>query len=286
MERREIEKSVMNAQRRELTEYFVYKTLSKSAKDAYNKKILQRIADDELRHYNFWKTYTHKDAGPKNLKLWRYILISRIFGITFGLKLMEKSEKRAQVRYDKFSKSMPGARKIIKEEGEHEKKLTGLIDEERLKYTGAVVLGLNDALVELTGTLAGFTLALQNTHIIAMAGLISGISAAFSMGASEYLSTKSEESKSPMKAALYTSSAYVLTVLFLVLPYMLLRNIYLSLGITIFNAIMVIFLFNFYISVTNEACFRKRFFEMALVSLGVAALSFGVGYLIRVLFNI
>ncbi|MDI6704563.1 MAG: VIT1/CCC1 transporter family protein [bacterium] len=82
-----------------------------------------------------------------------------------------------------------------------------------------MVLGLNDALVELTGALAGFTFALQNTRVVAMAGLITGVAASLSMTTSEYLSTKSEGgAKSPFKASVYTGSAYVLTVMFLIFP--------------------------------------------------------------------
>ena len=78
---------------------------------------------------------------------------------------------------------------------------------EPYRYTGSIVLGLNDALVELTGALAGLTLALQDTKLIALTGSITGIAAALSMGASEYLSTKSEDvDRSPVKASTPISS--------------------------------------------------------------------------------
>ena len=57
------------------------------------------------------------------------------------------------------------AQKIAEDEERHEQKLLAILDEERLQYVGSMVLGLNDALVELTGTLAGLTLALQNTKL-------------------------------------------------------------------------------------------------------------------------
>ena len=44
-----------------------------------------------------------------------------------------------------------------------------------------MVLGMNDAMVEMTGTLAGLTLAMQNTRLIALSGLITGIAATLSM---------------------------------------------------------------------------------------------------------
>jgi len=160
--------------------------------------------------------------------------------------------------------------------------LLELLNEETLIYAGSVVLGLNDALVELTGALAGLTLAFSDVKIIALSGLITGIAASLSMAASEYLSTSSEESeKHPVKAAVYTGIAYILTVALLILPYLLLDNALLALAITISISIVIIALFNFYISVAKNEPFGRRFAEMAGISLGVAAFSFLLGFLIR-----
>jgi len=46
----------------------------------------------------------------------------------------------------------------VKEEDEHEHKLIAMLKEKKLNYMGSIVLGLSDALVELTGALAGFGL--------------------------------------------------------------------------------------------------------------------------------
>jgi len=284
---KETKKTISIAQRNEITEHFIYEKLSQSTKDIHNKRILKRISKDELEHYNFWKKYTHEDIKPDRLKIWIYFVISKLLGITFGIKLMEMGEEQAQVTYEKVSESVPDAKWIVKEEDEHEKQLIDLIDEERLRYIGSMVLGLNDALVELTGALAGLTLVLQNTRLIAITGLITGIAASLSMAASEYLSTKTEEStRSPFKAAVYTGSVYVLTVLFLIFPYLLFTNVYSCLGFTILSAIIVIFIFTFYVSVAQDISLKKRFLEMALISLGIAALTFGIGFLIRVFLHI
>ncbi len=136
--------------------------------------------------------------------------------------------------------------------------------------------------MELTGALAGLTLAFRDVNIIALSGLVTGIAASLSMGASEYLSTSSEESeKNPVKAAIYTGIAYVITVALLILPYLLLDNAYLALGITLTTSVVIIAIFNFYISVAKGEPFGKRFLEMAGLSLGVAAFSFLIGFLIR-----
>ena len=278
---------ILTAQKNEITEHFIYKKLSQSMKDPKHKKILRQISNDELRHYHFWKKYTKKEVPPDRWKIWLYYMISRLFGLTFGIKLMEKGEEQAQETYNKISRSIPDAKSIVEDEDVHENELIGLIDEERLQYIGSMILGLNDALVELTGALAGFTFAFQDTRLIAITGLITGIAASLSMATSEYLSIKSEDSsKNPFKASMYTGSAYVLTVFVLISPYMFFTDLLLCLGITVFNAIVIIFIFTFYISVAKDLPFKKRFLEMALISLGVTALTFIIGFLLTKFLNI
>jgi VIT1/CCC1 family predicted Fe2+/Mn2+ transporter len=120
-----------------------------------------------------------------------------------------------------------------------------------------------------------------------MAGLVTGIAASLSMAGSEYLATRSEPGElKPGKAALYTGAAYILTVTLLILPYLLLSQVYLSLGLTMLVAMLIISLFNFYYAVAKDMSFWKRFAEMAGISLGIAALSFGVGVVIRGLLSV
>lgn len=275
-------KQFLKFQRNEITEYHIYRTLAKVTKDAANREILNRIAVDELRHYEQLKAATGQDAAPDRLKAGKYVLIARIFGLTFGIKLMEAGEATAQQNYGEYEDSFEPAGLMALDENKHEQELIDLIDEERLQYTGSVVLGLNDALVELTGALAGFTLALQNTKLIALTGAITGIAAAFSMAASEYLSTKAEETeKHPLKASVYTGTAYIFTVLVLIAPYLLFQNYFVCLAITLTLGLLIIASFNYYISVAKDLDFRHRFLEMAGLSLGVAAISFLTGFLLR-----
>jgi vacuolar iron transporter family protein len=277
-----IQKKILEFQKNEITEYLIYSKLSDSTKNKANKDILKRIAGDEMKHYGIWKKHSDREVIPDRAKVLKYFLISRIFGLTFGIKLMELGEQGAQKAYKAVSKQVPEALDIAAEENGHEKGLIGLIDEERIRYVGSVVLGLNDALVELTGALAGLTFALQNPRLVATAGFITGIAASLSMAASEYLSTKSEAgAKNPLKACVYTGIAYILTVLVLIAPFLLLNDLYLSLGITLTNAIIIIFVFTFYLSVAKDLPFKKRFFEMAVISLGIAALSFIIGLFVR-----
>lgn len=277
-----VRKQVLGFQQTEITEHHIYKRLAKKVNSPENAKIIEQIAADELRHYNGWKKYTNQDVEPRWFFVWFYYFISLIFGFTFGIKLMERGEESAQANYAGIADTIPEALKFQHEEDVHEEQLIEMLDEERLRYAGSIVLGLNDALVELTGALAGLTLALQDVKLIALSGLITGIAASMSMAASEYLSTRSEDtSKHPVRAAIYTGIAYIITVALLVLPYLLFANYILDLVITLTTAVAIIAVFNYYISVAKSESFRARFTEMAGLSLGVALFSFVVGYFIR-----
>jgi len=279
----DIRRKVIIFQQTEITEYHIYKRLALQIKSKENAKILDQIAEDELRHYNGWKEYTKEEIQPRWFFIWFYYFISIVFGFTFGVKLMEQGEEAAQANYAAVAQFIPEAVKYQNEEDAHEKQLITMLDEERLQYAGSVVLGLNDALVELTGALAGLTLALQNEKLIALSGLITGIAASLSMAASEYLSTRAEKTnKHPVRAAIYTGIAYITTVTLLVLPYLLFKNYYLDLGIALTTAVIIIAVFNYYISVAKSESFRERFLEMAGLSLSVALFSFIIGYFIRI----
>ncbi|MFO7918895.1 MAG: VIT1/CCC1 transporter family protein [Anaerolineae bacterium] len=283
-----LEEQILIFQENEITEHHIYRRLAKRVESPQNSHVLTKIAAEERSHYDDWHRYTGEDVKPNRWKIWKYDLLSRVFGFTFAAKLMERGEESAQEDYGALIEAIPEAESIMEEENEHEEALLEILDEERLRYTGSIVLGLNDALVELTGALAGFTLALQDTALIALTGLITGIAAALSMGASEYLSTKSEEDteKHPLRAALYTGGAYIITVFLLILPYLLLNNYYLCLACTLAIAVAVIAFFNYYISVATDVQFKERFLEMAGVSLGVAGLSFVIGFLVRIFLGV
>ena len=270
-------------QKGEITEYHIYRNLASLVKDPHNRSVLLQLADEELGHYAFWKKHTGRDIGPDRLKVEFYSLVARLFGLTFGIKLMENRESEAVETYRAISVYIPEAAGILRHEEEHEVRIIGLLDEKSLRYVGSVVLGINDALVEFTGSLAGFTLAFQNTRLVAATGLIMGIAASLSMGASEYLSRKSEGSETnPFTAALYTGGAYGVTVILLILPFLLMSDPLLAYAITLAMAILIIVLFTFYTSVAKDLPFLKRFAEMAAISLGIAGISFVIGILVRI----
>ena len=283
----EIRRQLIFAQREEITEHHIYNKLAGQTKNPENQKVLTQIAADELKHYKIWSAYTNKEVSPSQWEISKYYWISKIFGLTFGLKLMEKGEEKAQINYAQIASEVPEALAVAEDENQHEKELIGLIQEENLKYMGSIVLGLNDALVEILGTLAGLTFALQNTRLVALAGIITGIAGALSMASSEYLSNKAEGKHDlAIKSAVFTGIAYIIAVVFLIAPFLIISSVFIGLLVALVNSILIVFLFTYYISVANDQPFRKRFLEMVILSTVVGLISFGLGYLVRIMFGI
>ena len=265
----------------EKTDSEIYRILADRA-GSENGAILRRMAEEEAAHCAVWGRYTGQVCRSNRLKVWLYVVMGWLFGLTFVINLLEAGEEKAGKGYAELIEDVPEAKYIMEEEQKHENELAAMVDEERLKYIGSMVLGLNDALVELTGALAGFTLALGSNATVGLAGFITGVSATLSMAASEYLSKKADPSeKHPLKAAVYTGIAYLITVALLLLPYLLFSSPYVALGVCLFHAACIIAGFTFFVSVVRREAFRPQFVEMIAISFGVAAVSFLIGWLAK-----
>ena len=274
---------IRRMQQNELTESVIYEKIARFAQGEENRQTLMRLAREEKAHYEIWKQYSGEEMRPEMGKVRKFAWLARIFGFTFAVKLMEKGEQNAQGEYAILAKEVQESTAIRQQEEEHEQALLAMLDEERLQYVGSMVLGLNDALVELTGSLAGFAFALQNNRLIALSGLIVGISATFSMASSEFLAARSEGRSDALKSCSYTGTAYLVTVVLLILPYLLLgtSQYMLALAFMLLTVVAIIAGFTYYTSVALDQPFKSRFAEMAGISIGVAVLSFFVGILAK-----
>ena len=279
---------ILRMQQNELDESYIYSKIAKhiQKKDPTNAATLQRIADEELKHYQIWRTYTHKTKTPRRLRVFWYTLLAKVLGFTFAVKLMERGEEGAQSEYAQLAEEVPESVTIRQQEEEHETALLAMLDEERLQYVGSMVLGMNDALVELTGSLAGFTFALQNSKLVALSGLIVGISATFSMAASEFLSAKSEGRNDAFKSCCYTGIAYLVTVALLIAPYLLLSSYVLALVVMIAIVLAEIAAFSYYIAVARDERFVKNFATMGILSSIATILSLVIGWIAKVYFGL
>lgn len=285
---KELMKLVEKAQIDEEQGTTLYAFMAKREKNEENKKLLEQMSKDEKKHAEVWKNITQKNLKPSKLSILWFKFLTVVMGFTFVVKIMQKKENLAQTGYEKMKEELPEAAKILEDERRHEKELYNMLDEERLHYIGAMVLGLNDALVELTGSIAGVTFALANTRLVALTGIITGVSATFSMAASNYLAERADNNPKALKSSVYTGVAYLVTVALLVLPYLLFpTDMYVAaFAVMIATVILIIMFFNYYISVAKEEPFFKNFATMAVISLSVAVISYIIGVLAKNLLGI
>jgi len=279
---------IRNFQKDEVTASRLYAFIAKGMKDEKNKEIMLKMSYEEKAHSLIWKQYTKEDIKPNRFKVIFYKLIAFLLGYTFVIKFFEKDEYNGINSMENLKEVFPEIEHIVAQEKAHEDALADMLDEERLNYTGAMVLGLNDALVELTGAIAGLTFVLMNTKLIAMSGVITGIAATLSMAASNYLAERAEGNKNALKASVYTGIAYLITVVFLTMPYLIApKEMYV---VALFSMILIvvclIYMFSFYIATVKSEKVMPRFLEMAGISLSVAGISFLIGLLAKFCFGI
>jgi len=277
---------ILKYQRNEITEHVLYAALAKRVKGK-NSEVLKKISADELRHYHYFKKVTGREVKPDRLKIILYRFISRIFGLTFTIKMMDNGEVQASHNYEDIEERLPGIKKIIQDEVGHEQALMGQIEEEALKHMGSMVLAINNSIQEITGIVVGLTFALANSLLVGKTAVISGLAATLAMVASEYLSQKAEceDSSSPKKAALYTGMIYIFVVVSIVTPYFIFENPYAALGVAICAVVLIVTAFTFFMSVVKNLDYKKALFEVSSITAGVVALSLVIGMAIRLIFG-
>ncbi len=275
--------------REELFAYRLYSALARRFPDGASRELMNELARQEKSHVDFWLGVTGGDerriAIPK-LKYSLLVLASRFLGPAFTIRWLERGEDKAIEAYRGLLESgqlnpvqQVQVRKMLDEEQEHEQVLEQGIEDERRLYLGAAVLGLNDALVELTGGLTGLVSSIRDPRLIGFASLVVGIAASMSMAASNFLSVDIGEASAlkPGKAATYTGTAYIFVVVGLVLPFFLLGDRHVALGISWASAILIIAAFSFYSAVMQGVSFFRRFGLMMAFGIGVAVISFFIG---------
>lgn len=275
--------------REELFAHRVYGALAERVPDGPSRTMLEELAAQERTHVDFWLEvggHDEDEIRPSRFKHLLLVAASRLLGPAFTIRWLERGEDRAIATYSQLledgtlsEEQRARVEQMLREEREHEQHLERGIKDERRVYLGAAVLGLNDALVELTGGLTGLVASIPDPKLVGFAALVVGIAASMSMAASNFLSVDiGEESElRPGKAAAYTGIAYILVVVGLVLPFFLTTSRHVALAVSWAAAIAIIAAFSFYSSVMQDTRFLRRFGVMLALGLGVAVVSFVIG---------
>ncbi|MCQ2599704.1 MAG: VIT1/CCC1 transporter family protein, partial [Alphaproteobacteria bacterium] len=94
--------------------------------------------------------------------------------------------------------------------------------------TGAMVLGMHDAIVSLTGLIIGLAFTSVSRIEIILTCIIASVTASLSMGASNYLAHRAEQNSHALRTAVYTGTTYFITCLLLILPFIFIYDRFLA----------------------------------------------------------
>ncbi len=148
---------------------------------------------------------------------------------------------------------------------------------QKFKTSGAIVLGMHDALVSLTGMIGGLTFALAERRMIILSAVIASVAAGLSMAASNYLAEKTNENQYAFRSGITTGLAYLGTCAILILPFLLIENTRTALFYSFVLAIVIILGCNWCIGHVRKRQWWRHALEMLLICSGVSIISFIIG---------
>jgi VIT1/CCC1 family predicted Fe2+/Mn2+ transporter len=279
--------------RDEYTDGAVYRMLSRHEKNQSFKKALEDLARGEQSHYEFWKNYTPTDTTVKvrKLKVYFTLLLRLTLGLTFTMKFLERHEDALHERYRQMVENIPPADKarfeaMLEEEEHQESYLMGEIHEGRVKYMSFIVLGLADAVVEISGIHAGSLGIYAKTELAGLAGVVAGMAASIAMASAAYAQAKQGFEGSAKWSAIYTGVSYMFTAIFLALPYFLTSSMVTALGVSLVVGVALVAAMTYYDTIISARKFKRQFAEIAGIILAASFALYIAGTLIRQLLGI
>jgi len=261
----------------------VYLALARREKNPVFKRALENIGNGEQTHYEFWKTYAPEaKASAKKLRMYVIVLLRLILGLTFTLKLLERHEGKLHTRYKRIAESIPPAdmarfQAMMDSEESQEDLLIGEIKENRVKYMSFIVLGLADAVVEISGIHAGSLGIYGKTELAGLAGIIAGLAASIAMASAAYAQAKQGFEGSAKWSAIYTGVSYMITAVLLALPYFLTANMAGALGTSLVIGVILVAAMTFYDTVISRRHFIRQFAEIAGIIMAASLVLFIIG---------
>jgi len=278
----------------EYTDYMVYKRLSESSrtKDPKFKEILTTLSSTEFKHYQFWKKYSpDTKVSVSTWTVYLTLFLRLIFGTTFAIKYLEKHESAVIKRYKSVKSSIPEADQrefdeMVGDEEEHENTFMDQMQGRYLKYISFIILGLADAIVEISGIHAGSLGIYHSTEITGLAGIVAGAAASIAMASAAYAQAKQGFQGSATISALFTGVSYFINAIILAAPYFVTGSQIVAISTSVVLAVFIIAFISYYNSVVSQSHFLRDFGELAGIMLGASAALFLFGLLIRSVFGI
>lgn len=272
----------------EFSDYTLYDRLSKTIDSGSPyAEVLRTLSATENRHYDFWRKYVPGEE-PKlaRLKLYWVLFLRRFLGLTFATRYLDRHEANVVSEYEGLARLIPGQDRLafdemVADEREHEKAFALKVESSAVRYISFVVLGLADALVEISGIHAGSLGFYDRTEIAGLAGVIAGGAASLAMASAAFAQAKQGFKGSAKLSATYTGVSYFVTAIILATPYFLTANMILAMSSSLTLAVVILALTTWYSIVIQEKTFLKDFVEILAILFAATIVLYAFGYLVR-----
>jgi VIT1/CCC1 family predicted Fe2+/Mn2+ transporter len=276
----------------EWSDYTLYERLSKTVNgDSPFAAALKSLSETEHGHYEFWRKYVPaEEPRLSRLTLYWLLFLRRFFGLTFAIRYLDRHEAKVVVEYAGLAHLIPEEDRsafdaMVADEKEHEKAFAMKAESSAVAYISFVVLGLADALVEISGIHAGWLGLFEKTEIAGLAGIIAGGAASLAMASAAFAQAKQGGFKGSARlSAAYTGVSYFITAVILATPYFLTSSMLLALGASLTLAVIILAVTTWYSVVIQGKLFMRDFIEILLILFATTIVVFTLGFVVSTAF--
>ncbi len=269
----------------EFTDSTLYERLSRTVPSTSPfAEVLRHLSDTEHKHYEFWRKYAPgEEPKVSRVKLYWVLFLRRVLGLTFASRFLDRHEASVVKEYKGLAGMIPqedveAFNEMVADEQEHENEFAHKIESSAIRYISFVVLGLADALVEITGIHAGSLGIYNKTEYAGLAGVIAGAAASLAMASAAFAQAKQGFKGSARLSAVYTGVSYFITAIILATPYFLTPSMVIALTSSLLLAVVILTLITYYSTVISGKPFLRDFLEILLIMFGVTIVLYVFGY--------
>jgi len=278
----------------ELIDHEIYLRLAKSAleKNPKFKETYQHLADIEYKHYELWKKYApNAEYKLSRITIYFVLLLRQVLGASFAIKYLERREHATIAKYKALESMIPMEDKaafeeMIHDEEEHEITFADQVQGSSVKYMSFIVLGLADALVEISGIHAGSLGICNRTELTGLAGIVAGAAASIAMASAAFAQAKQGFQGSASLSAAYTGASYFIAAVILAVPYFLTSSNAYAIGASLTLAVVIIAATSYYNAVISTKGFKRDFAELTGIMFGATIALYVFGTVIGILTGI
>ena len=248
--------------------------------------VLKALSATEHGHYEFWKKYVPgEEPRLARLKLYWVLFLRRFLGLTFATRYLDRHEANVAVEYKGLAQLIPESDRasfdaMVADEREHEKEFAMKAESSAIRYISFIVLGLADALVEISGIHAGWLGLFDKTELAGLAGVVAGGAASMAMASAAFAQAKQGFHGSASLSAIYTGVFYFVTAVMLATPYFLTSNMLMALFSSLTLAVAILAVTTWYSVVIQQKPFLRDFAEILAILFGATIVVFLLGALV------